>query len=55
MTEVKANYCVGIRLDSGNIDVEFSASPDLTEDELFDLAITAIQHELGHAKLDYVS
>lgn len=57
MTEVKARiaYLVGIQLDSGHLDVEFNASPDLTEEEIFDLAITTIEHELGHAKLDYVS
>jgi len=57
VTEVKARigYLVGIQLDSGHLDVEFNASPDLTEEEIFDLAITTIEHELGYAKLDYVS
>lgn len=57
MTEVKVRigYLVGIQLDSGHLDVEFNASPDLTEEEIFDLAITTIEHELGYAKLDYVS
>lgn len=57
MTEAKAkiSYLVGIQLDSGHLDVEFNAPPDLTEEEIFDLAITTIEHELGHAKLGYVS
>lgn len=54
MSDEKIGYIVGIRLDSGHLNVEFNARPGLTEDEAFDLAITTIEHELIDAKLDYV-
>lgn len=54
MIEGNVGYAVGIRLDSGSLNVEFNARPGLTEDEAFELAITTIEHELSYAKLDYV-
>lgn len=55
MIEGNIGYIVGIRLDSGCLNVEFNARPGLSDDEAFDLAITTLEHELGHAKLDYVA
>lgn len=54
MSGEKIGYVVGVRLDSGHLNVEFNARPGLTDDEAFDLAITTIEHELNYAKLDYV-
>ncbi len=54
MIEGNIGYVVGVQLDSGFLNVEFNARPGLTEDEAFDLAITTLEHELGHAKLAYV-
>jgi hypothetical protein len=54
MGDEKIGYVVGVRLDSGHLNVEFNARPGLTDDEAFDLAITTIEHELNYAKLDYV-
>ncbi len=55
MSEEKIGYIVGVRLDSGSLNVEFNAPAGLTDEEAFDLAITTIEHELGHAKLDWVA
>lgn len=55
MIESNVGYMVGIQLDSGSLNVEFNAAPGLSEEEAFDLAITTIEHELGHAKLEYVA
>lgn len=55
MIEGNVGYLVGVRLDSGSLNVEFNARPGLTDDEAFDLAITTIEHELGHAKLEWVA
>lgn len=55
MIDGNVGYMVGVRLDSGCLNVEFNAPPGLSDDEAFDLAITTIEHELGHAKLDYVA
>ncbi len=55
MINGNVGYMVGIHLDSGHLNVEFNARPGLTEEEAFDLAITTLEHELGHAKLDYVA
>lgn len=54
MIEGNVGYMVGVRLDSGCLNVEFNARPGLTDDEAFDLAITTIEHELNYAKMDYV-
>lgn len=55
MIEGNIGYIVGVRLDSGSLTVEFNALPGLSDDEVFDLAITTLEHELCHAKLDYVA
>jgi hypothetical protein len=53
--EGNVGYIVGVRLDSGHLNVEFNAPPGLSEDEAFDLALNTIEHELGYAKVDWVT
>ena len=55
MIDGNVGYIVGVSLDSGHLNVEFNAPPGLSEDEAFDLALNTIEHELGHAKLDWVT
>ena len=55
MIEGNVWYMVGVRLDSGYLNVEFNAWPGLSDEDAFGLAITTIEHELLHAKLDYVA